>query len=163
MTSGMKLELEPIGVIHLPYKKNGEAPPQDGEEISEIVIFDEYEKGLKDIEGFSHLHIFYWLHKSRGYSLSVRTPWDPEPHGLFVTRSPHRPNPIGYSVVQLIGGEACVLKVKGLDAIDGTPVLDIKPYIPQIDSKPNARIGWLEGKLRCSLHFSNGCGSSHDK
>jgi len=147
MTSEMKLELKPIGVIHSPYKKNGEAPPQDGE-VSEIVIFDEYERGLKDIGGFSHLQVFYWLHKSRGYSLSVRTPWDPEPHGLFTTRSPHRPNPIGYSVVQLISREACVLKVKGLDAIDGTPVLDIKPYIPKIDSKPKAKTGWLEGKLR---------------
>lgn len=103
MTSVMKLELEPIGVVHSPYKKNGEA--QGGEEVSEIVIFDEYEGGLKDIEGFSHLHVFYWLHKSGGYSLSVRTPWDPEPHGLFATRSPHRPNPIGYSVVQLISRE----------------------------------------------------------
>ena len=144
----MKLKLEPIGIVHSPYKNRYEAPPQGGEEVSEIVVFDEYERGLKDIEGFSHLHILYYLHKSRGYSLSVKTPWDSEPHGLFATRSPHRPNLIGYSVVQLIERKMCTLKVKGLDAIEGTPILDIKPYIPKIDSKPNAKIGWLEDKLR---------------
>ena len=144
----MKLKLEPIGIVHSPYKNRYEAPPQGGEKVSEIVVFDEYERGLKDIEGFSHLHILYYLHKSRGYSLSVKTPWDSELHGLFATRSPHRPSPIGYSVVQLIERKMCVLKVKGLDAIEGTLILDIKPYIPKIDSKPNAKVGWLENKLR---------------
>lgn len=142
------MELESIGVVHSPYKRREEAPPQGREEISEIVIFDKYEKGLKDVEGFSHLHIFYWLHKSRGYSLLVKTPWNSEPHGLFSTRTPNRPNPIGYSVVQLISRKGRILKVKGLDAIEGTPVLDIKPYIPSVDSKPNAKTGWLEDKLR---------------
>jgi len=97
--------------------------------------------GLKDIEGFSHLHIFYYLHRSRGYSLSVKTPWDSEPHGLFATRRPRRPNPIGYSVVELIKREEKALKVKGLEAIEGTPILDVKPYIPKIDSKPDAKVG----------------------
>jgi len=143
----MKLKLEPIGIVHSPYKNRYEAPPQGGEEISEIVFFDEYEEGLKDIEGFSHLHIFYYLHKSIGYSLSVITPWDSAPHGLFATRSPRRPNPIGYSVVELIKREEKTLRVKGLDAIEGTPILDVKPYIPRIDSKPKAKIGWLENKL----------------
>ncbi|MEA2089508.1 MAG: tRNA (N6-threonylcarbamoyladenosine(37)-N6)-methyltransferase TrmO [Thermoproteota archaeon] len=142
----MKLELKPIGVVHSSYKSRKETPPQGGE-AAEIVIFDEYEGGLKDIEGFSHLHILYWLHKSKGYSLSVRTPWDSKPHGLFTTRTPRRPNPIGHSVVQLIKRKGCVLKVKGLDAIEGTPVLDIKPYIPSIDSKPKAKTGWLEDKI----------------
>jgi tRNA-Thr(GGU) m(6)t(6)A37 methyltransferase TsaA len=144
----MKLELEPIGIVHSPYKNRYEVPPQGGEEVSEIVVFDEYEGGLKDIEGFSHLHILYYLHKSRGYSLSVKTPWDSEPHGLFATRSPHRPNPIGYSVVELIKREGKTLRVKGLDAIDGTLILDVKPYIPRIDSKPKAKGGWLEGKFK---------------
>lgn len=144
----MKLELEPIGVVRSPYKIRKEAPPQGGEETSEIEIFDEYKKGLKDIEGFSHLHILYWLHESKGYTLSVRTPWDPAPRGLFATRTPHRPNPIGHSVVELIRREEKTLRVKGLDAIEGTSVLDIKPYIPKIDSKPHAKVGWLEGKLR---------------
>lgn len=142
------MKLEPIGIVHSPYKTRKEAPPQGREEISEIVIFDKYEKGLKDVEGFSHLHVFYWLHESRGYSLLVRTPWDSEPHGLFATRTPNRPNPIGYSVVHLIGRKGRILKVKGLDAIEGTPVLDIKPYVPNVDPKPNAKTGWLEDKLR---------------
>lgn len=142
------MKLEPIGIVHSPYKRRKEAPPQGGEEISEIVIFDRYERGLKDVEGFSHLHVFYWLHESRGYSLLVRTPWDSEPHGLFATRTPNRPNPIDYSVVHLIGRKGRILKVKGLDAIEGTPVLDIKPYVPNVDSKPNAKTGWLEDKLR---------------
>jgi tRNA-Thr(GGU) m(6)t(6)A37 methyltransferase TsaA len=142
----MKLELEPIGIVHSPYRNRYEAPRQGREEVSEIVVFDEYEEGLKDIEGFSHLHILYYLHKSRGYSLSVKTPWDAEPHGLFATRSPHRPTPIGYSVVELIKREEKKLRVKGLDAIDGTLILDVKPYIPRIDSKPKAKGGWLEGR-----------------
>ena len=144
----MRLELKPIGIVHSPYKTRREAPPQGEEKISEIEIFDEYKRGLKDVEGFSHLHILYWLHESKGYTLSVRTPWDPEPHGLFATRTPHRPNPIGYSVVELIERRENSLRVKGLDAIEGTPVLDIKPYIPKIDSRPNAKVGWLKDKLR---------------
>jgi tRNA-Thr(GGU) m(6)t(6)A37 methyltransferase TsaA len=144
----MKLELEPIGIVHSPYRNRYEAPRQGREEVSEIVVFDEYEEGLKDIEGFSHLHILYYLHKSRGYSLSVKTPWDSESHGLFATRSPHRSTPIGYSVVELIKREEKKLRVRGLDAIDGTLILDVKPYIPRIDSKPKAKGGWLEGRLQ---------------
>jgi tRNA-Thr(GGU) m(6)t(6)A37 methyltransferase TsaA len=139
----MKLELEPIGIVHSTYKNRYEAPRQGGEEVSEIVVFDGYEEELKDIEEFSHLHVLYYLHKSRGYSLSVKTPWNSKPHGLFATRSPHRPTLVGYSVVELIKREEKKLRVKGLDAIDGTLILDVKLYIPRIDSKPNAKGGWL--------------------
>lgn len=137
------VEMKPIGIIHSPYRTEEEAPHQGKEEISEIEIFDEYGEGLKDVDGFSHLHIFYWLHRSTQYSLSVKTPWDELQHGLFATRSPNRPNPLGYSVVQLIGREGNLLKVKGLDAVDGTPVVDVKPYIPDLDAKPEATKGWL--------------------
>lgn len=143
----MKLEFQPIGVVRSPYKNRYDAPPQGGKEVSEIVVFNEYEQGLNDIEGFSHLHTFYYLHKSKGYSLFVKTPWDSEFHGLFATRSPNRPNPIGYSVVQLVERKRRVLRVRGLDAIEGTLVLDIKPYIPKVDSKSDAKIGWLQGKF----------------
>ena len=102
---------------------------------------------MNDIEGFSHLHIFYWLHESKSYSLSVNTPWDSGPHGLFGTRTPNRPNPLGYSVVELMGKSGNILSVKGLDAIEGTPVIDIKPYMSKIDAKLHTRNGWLEGKL----------------
>ncbi|MCK4336283.1 MAG: tRNA (N6-threonylcarbamoyladenosine(37)-N6)-methyltransferase TrmO [Candidatus Aenigmarchaeota archaeon] len=143
------MNLKPIGVVYSEYKKRGDAPRQWEGGISEIEVFKEYEKGLKDVETFSHLHVLYWLHESEGYSLSVNTPWDTKPHGLFAARSPHRPNPIGYSVVKLLGREGNKLRVEGLDAIDGTKVLDIKPYVPRIDSKPEAGSGWLEGKFRC--------------
>lgn len=137
-------KLKPIGIIHSSYKGREEAPSQGRHEIREVEVFPQYEDGLEDIQGFSHLHILYWLHDSVGYSLSVKTPWNGSPHGLFATRTPHRPNPIGYSVVELMSRAANVLTVRGLDAVEGTPVIDIKPYIERIDSKPEARGGWLE-------------------
>ena len=142
------MDAKPIGIIHSPYKTRAEAPPQGRDEISEIEIHKEYESGLKDIEGFSHLHIFYWLHMSKGYTLSVNTPWDSKPHGLFATRTPNRPNPMGYSVVELIERKGNILKVKGLDAIEGTPVIDIKPYITEVDAKSHAKSGWIAGKIK---------------
>jgi formylmethanofuran dehydrogenase subunit E len=144
------LELKPIGIIHSPYKDTGKAPYQDdrSEEISQIEVFKEFEEGLKDIEGFSHIVVVYWFHKSQGYHLMVKTPWDDSMHGLFATRSPHRPCPLGLTVVELVAREKNILKVKGLDAIDGTPLLDIKPYIPEVDERSVVKLGWLEGKLR---------------
>ena len=99
---------------------------------------------ITDIEEFSHLHIFYWLHKSNDYNLMVNTPWDTKPHGVFTTRSPHHPNPLAYSVVELLDRRGNVLKVRGLEAIEGTPVIDIKPYIKKIDMKENVVSGWAE-------------------
>lgn len=144
------LELKPIGVIHSHYESRDETPYQGcgREEISELELFKEFEEGLKDIEGFSHIILIYYCHKSRGYHLLVKTPWDIKPHGLFTTRSPNRPCPLGLCVVELVAREKNILKVKGLDAIDGTPLLDIKPYIPSIDEKDNVKAGWLEGKLK---------------
>jgi len=143
------LELKPIGIIRSPYKDKDQVPNQGyrSKKISRIELFKEFEEGLQDIEGFSHIVVIYWFHKSRGYHLSVKTPWDDIPHGLFATRSPHRPCPLGLTVVQLVAREGNVLKVKGLDAIDGTPVLDIKPYISSIDEGSAVKSGWLEGKL----------------
>ena len=117
------------------------------EEISQTEIFKELEEGLQDIEGFSHIIVIYWFHKSEGYHLLIKTPWDDKLHGLFATRSPHRPCPLGLTVVELVAREKNILEVKGLDAIDGTPLLDIKPYVPLIEERPVARPGWLEGKL----------------
>ena len=144
------LELKPIGVIHSPYRDRGEGPRQGRglQEICQVEVFKEFEEGLQDIDGFSHIVLLYWFHKSRGYSLKITTPWDTVLHGLFTTRSPDRPNPLGLSVVELLAREKNLLKVKGLDAIDDTPLLDIKPYIPAIDETRIVKIGWLEGKLR---------------
>jgi len=143
------LDLKPIGTIHSPYKSREEAPYQGygREEICAVELFPEFEEGLKDIEGFSHLILIYWFHKSKGYSLNVKTPWDTTPHGLFTTRSPNRPCPLGLCVVELLAREGKILKVKGLDALDGTPLLDIKPYISSLDAKTDAKAGWLEDKL----------------
>jgi tRNA-Thr(GGU) m(6)t(6)A37 methyltransferase TsaA len=143
------LELKSIGIIHSPYKNTGEAPYQGykSEEISQIEVFKEFEEGLKDIEGFSHIIVIYWFHKSQGYHLLVKTPWDDSLHGLFTTRSPRRPCPLGLTVAELVAREKNILKVKGLDAIDGTPLLDIKPYVPSIDENSVVKPGWLGGKL----------------
>ncbi|MDH4299805.1 MAG: tRNA (N6-threonylcarbamoyladenosine(37)-N6)-methyltransferase TrmO [Dehalococcoidia bacterium] len=149
MKKRRSLELKPIGIIRSPYKDKDQVPNQGyrSKKIARIEVFKEFEEGLQDIEGFSHIVVIYWFHRSRGYHLSVKTPWDDIPHGLFATRSPHRPCPLGLTVAQLVAREGNVLKVKGLDAIDGTPVLDIKPYISSIDEQSAVKSGWLEGKL----------------
>jgi tRNA-Thr(GGU) m(6)t(6)A37 methyltransferase TsaA len=143
------LELSPIGIIHSPYRDRGEAPYQGyrSKRISRIEVLKEFEEGLQDIEGFSHIIVIYWFHKSQGYHLLVKTPWDDVPHGLFTTRSPHRPCPLALTVVELVAREKNILKVKGLDALDGSPLLDIKPYIPSVDERSVVKSGWLEGKL----------------
>jgi len=138
------MQLKSIGIIHSPYKDRKESPPQGREEICWIEVSEQYAEGLKDIEGFSHLILLYWFHQGNDYSLQVKTPWSSELHGVFATRSPDRPNPVGFSVVELIEREGNKLKVKGLDALEGTPLLDIKPYLPPIDSKTKVRMGWVE-------------------
>jgi len=143
------LELTPIGVINSPYKNMGDVPHQGykSEELSQIEVFREFEEGLKDIEGFSHIIVIYWFNKSQGYHLLVKTPWDDSLHGLFTTRSPHRPCPLGLTIVELVAREKNILRVKGLDAVDGTPLLDIKPYVTSIDERAVIKPGWFEGKL----------------
>jgi formylmethanofuran dehydrogenase subunit E len=138
------MNLQPIGIIHSPFKDRKRCPPQGREEVCRIEIFEQYAEGLKDIDGFSQLILLYWLHSTKDYSLLVKTPWDSEPHGVFATRSPNRPNALGFSVVELIEREGNKLKVKGLDALEGTPLIDIKPYLPEIDSKTNVRVGWVK-------------------
>jgi tRNA-Thr(GGU) m(6)t(6)A37 methyltransferase TsaA len=138
------MNLELIGIIHSPFKDRKGGLPQGREEVCWIEIFEQYAAGLRDIDEFSHLILLYWLHSAKGYSLLVKTPWDSERHGVFATRSPNRPNALGISVVELIEREGNTLKVKGLDALEGTPLIDIKPYLPEIDSKANARVGWVK-------------------
>jgi len=153
-------KLKPIGIIHTPYKKDGDVPYQayKSEDVGEIEVFKEYEEGLKNIEGFSHLIILYEFHKSikrsvkkehylNSFGLLVKPYLDDTPHGLFATRSPNRPNPIGLTIVKLLKREGNILKVKYVDMLDGTPLLDIKPYVPKFDQKNNVKIGWLEGKV----------------
>ncbi len=143
-----KFQIKSIGIIHSPYKTKSEAPHQGDATISKIEIFPEFVEGLTDIEEFSHLHIIYWLHQSESYHLLVKTPWDKTLHGLFATRSPNRINSIGYAVVELIEKQGNILTVRYLDAVDKTPVLDIKPYIPDIAIKKEVKKGRLENNKK---------------
>ena len=111
-----------------------------------IEIFSEYAKGLKDIEGFSHLILLYHLHKVNHFSLHVIPFLDTVEHGIFATRSPIRPNSIGMTVVKLLELKGSMLTIEGIDMLNQTPLLDIKPYLPQVDSLHDARIGWFKGK-----------------
>jgi tRNA-Thr(GGU) m(6)t(6)A37 methyltransferase TsaA len=111
-------------------------------------LLPEYEAGLQDLDGFSHIILLYYFHHADpGFELSVTPFLDDEPKGLFATRYPCRPNPIGLSVVRLVRREGRVLHVEGIDVLDGTPLLDIKPYVPSFDAPPDATLGWLEGRV----------------
>lgn len=140
------VELRPIGVVHSPYKTPEEAPCQGRglDPVSELEIFTEYADGLRDIEGFSHLIVLYYFHRCRSCSLHFTMPQDGMPHGIFTTRLPNRPNPIGLSVVTLVARQANILRVKEMDVADKTPVLDIKPYVPGLDERRVVKIGWLK-------------------
>lgn len=113
----------------------------------EIQVLPEYEAGLKDIDGFSHLILLYYFHRAKRYSLSVKPFLDDTPRGLFATRYPARPNPIGLSVVRLLERKGNILQIAEVDVLDGTPLLDIKPYVPQFDERKGATVGWLEDRL----------------
>lgn len=145
----MKIELEPIGIIQSPYKTKEEIPIQAylSDEEGKVEVFKDYEDGLKDVEGFSHIIIVYIFHKSKDYFLHVRPFLDTNLKGVFATRHPNRPNPIGISTVRLLERKKNILKIKGMDVLDGTPLLDIKPYVPRFDEREDVRYGWLEGRL----------------
>jgi tRNA-Thr(GGU) m(6)t(6)A37 methyltransferase TsaA len=141
------ITLKPIGVIHSPFTDPKSMPIQPISENSAagtVEVFPEFAPGLKDLEGFSHIVLLYHFHRSRTYSLSVIPYLDTEPRGLFATRAPNRPNPIGLSVVRLARIEGSRLQVENIDVLDGTPLLDIKPHVPDFDCAPGARTGWLE-------------------
>jgi len=109
-----------------------------------VEIFSEYAEGLRDIEGFSHLFLIYAFHRCPSYQLTVIPFLDTSPRGVFATRAPRRPNAIGLSVVRLIEVNGTMLVVEDVDILDGTPLLDLKPYVPAFDSYPDAASGWLE-------------------
>ena len=143
------IQFIPIGIIHTPFT-NPEGVPvqaQGGNGINgSIEVFEQYAAGLKDLNGFSHIMLMYHFHLSKGYTLEVTPFLDEEPRGLFATRAPNRPNPIGISVVRLIEIKGSKLLIEDVDMVDGTPLLDIKPYVPAFDVRENVRTGWLEGK-----------------
>jgi tRNA (adenine37-N6)-methyltransferase len=152
-----ELRLEVIGHVRSPYKERFGTPRQPPvteqtledralEASIELLPGRNFEQALKDLAGFEYIWVLAWLHLNEGWNPQVVPPRGPEvKRGLFATRAPHRPNPIGLSALRLIGIEGRVLKVRGIDLLDGTPVLDIKPYIPYSDAFPDAKAGWLEG------------------
>jgi tRNA-Thr(GGU) m(6)t(6)A37 methyltransferase TsaA len=140
----------PVGVVHSPFKAPDGAPIQSvaARHVEGVIeVFPEYAKGLRDIEGFSHLILIYHFHLCNEPSLIVRPYLDDETHGVFATRAPARPNPIGTSVVRLVRVDGRRLHVTGVDILDGTPVLDIKPYVPQFDALETEGIGWLKDRI----------------
>jgi len=144
-----EIKFKPIGIIHSPFKVIEGTPiqPTGAEGIKgKIEVFEEYLAGLKDLDGFSHIILLYHFHLSKGYSLGVKPFLDDKIRGLFATRSPARPNPIGISIVRLVEVKGPTLHIEDVDIINNTPLLDIKPYVPDFDRRAAERIGWLSGK-----------------
>ena len=142
------LTLAPIGVIHSEHRDLALTPIQpvcaDGC-YGRVEVFEAFAQGLVDIEGFSHLHLLYWLHRAAPASLTVMPFLEDVPHGIFATRTPTRPNPLGLSVVRLVERQGTTLFVEGLDVVDGTPLFDIKPYVERFDVRLGTRGGWTDG------------------
>jgi tRNA-Thr(GGU) m(6)t(6)A37 methyltransferase TsaA len=135
-----------IGMIHSPYRDAANMPiqPPGAAGVAGTIAVDEkYQDGLKDIDGFSHLILIYHFHLSRGFSLQVKPFLDDATHGVFATRAPRRPNPIGMSIVRLVLVEGSLLHIEDVDIVDGTPLLDIKPYVPLFDNRQDVKTGWL--------------------
>lgn len=155
-----EIKYKPIGVIHSPFKEPKGTPiqPAGAKGTDGIVeIFPEYAEGLKDIEGFSHIILLYHFHLSKESTLIAKPYMDNETHGVFAMRGPSRPNPIGISVVRLVRVEGNMLHIRDVDIVDGTPLLDIKPYIPEFDIREVERIGWLEKNVhKLSTSKDNG-------
>jgi tRNA-Thr(GGU) m(6)t(6)A37 methyltransferase TsaA len=144
-----EIRYKPIGVIHSPFKDVQGMPIQPTGAMGiagTIEIEPGYCDGLKDIEGFSHIVLIYHFHLSDGYSLLVKPFMDDSLRGVFSTRAPRRPNPVGISIVRLVKVEGSTLHIENVDIVDGTPLLDIKPYVPEFDVQKNVRIGWLSDK-----------------
>ena len=144
------IKYRPIGIIHTPFKSRTGTPiqPLGGIGVkAEVEIFPEFIEGLADLNGFSHLILLYHFHLSTAYKLKVKPFLDHTVHGVFATRAPARPNPIGISVVRLLRIDRQTLYVEDIDIIDRTPLLDIKPFVPDFDLRKVERIGWLENKV----------------
>jgi len=140
--------MRPIGVIRTPFIEPKGMPiqPAFSRAIGQVEVFAEYAEGLQDLEAFSHVILIYALHRAEGYALRVKPYLDDVARGLFATRYPYRPNPIGLSTVRLLSRRDDVLEVEGIDVLDGTPLLDIKPYVPDFDGKADARAGWYDSR-----------------
>ena len=155
-----EIKYKPVGIIHSPFKKAKGTPIQSAsaKDISGMIeIFPEYTEGLDDLDGFSHIILIYHFHLSRKSSLKVKPYMDDKTHGVFATRSPSRPNPIGISIVRLTKIDGSIIHIKDMDILDGTLLLDIKPYVPEFDVRKTDKIGWLTSKVhRLSVSKDDG-------
>ena len=148
-----KIELTPIGIIRSPYEELRDMPIQGrfrDDVEGWIELKEEYVPGLKDLDGFSHAILIYYFHRSEAEHLEARPFLEQETHGIFAIRSPHRPNHLGFSIVKIQRIEGNRLYLTEADMLDGTPVLDIKPYIKYFDSRDDVKSGWLD------KHFADG-------
>jgi tRNA (adenine37-N6)-methyltransferase len=144
-----ELVIRPIGKLHTPWREVGDCPRNgrqpDPPPLCTATVLPEFVPGLHSLEGFSHLILLYWMDQVRGPELVFTPPFDTQSHGVFATRAPRRPNPIGLSVVAFDGFAAPdTLKLRYLDCVDGTPLIDIKPYLKTTDCEPESNMGWLE-------------------
>ena len=140
------MTLRQIGIIHTPHREATGSPVQSalaGDVIGTVEVFPEFVAGLHDLHGFERVWLLYWFDRAKPVELMVKPYLDTQERGLFATRAPARPNPIGMSSVRLVRIEGSVLHVEGVDMLDGTPLLDIKPYVPRFDVFEANRVGWL--------------------
>ncbi len=146
----MEISMQPIGIIHSPFSDKEQTPIQASrsQAIGTVEVYPEFSDGLQDIEEFSHIYLLYVFHNSSGYSLQIKPFLDDQEHGLFATRYPYRPNPLGISTVRLLFRQANVLTIEGVDVLNGTPLLDIKPYVPDFDLRTDVRAGWYETRSK---------------
>jgi tRNA (adenine37-N6)-methyltransferase len=157
------MHISPIGIIHTPFTSSAGTPiqPSLAEDVEGTVeLNSEYREGLRDLEGFDRIWLVYWFDRVCDARLTVVPFSDEHPHGLFATRAPCRPNPIGISSVRLLSIESLTLRVAGVDMLDGTPLLDIKPYIPSFDVYSALRCGWFDHASKVSRadgRFEHGC------
>jgi len=145
----VEITFKQIGTIHTPFTDLKGMPIQPTGAINitgTVKIWKEYKDGLKDLDGFSHIFLIYQFHQAKKTSLVVKPFLDDKQHGIFATRGPTRPNAIGLSIVELLDISGCTLRVSGVDIVDDTPLLDIKPYVPRFDARENVRVGWLDLK-----------------
>jgi tRNA (adenine37-N6)-methyltransferase len=146
----MDFTLHPIGVIHSPFTNKKQTPiqPTRSQALGTVEVFPEFLDGMEGLDGFSHLILLYIFDRSDGYSLRVQPFLDDRTHGIFATRYPYRPNPLGLSIVRLLKRDGALLEIEGVDVLDKTPLLDIKPYVPDFDLRLNARAGWYETRSK---------------
>jgi tRNA-Thr(GGU) m(6)t(6)A37 methyltransferase TsaA len=149
VSTASEIRYVPIGIIHSPFKEPSGVPIQASaaeDTKGTVEVFPEFADGLKDVEGFSHIILLYHFHLA-GKALQVKPYMDDQLRGVFATRAPSRPNPIGMSIVRLVRVEGGMLHIRDIDVVDGTPLLDIKPYVPEFDVREATSIGWLKKRV----------------